>query len=317
VGTIFAELIQMKLLAVAVFLIAFQLAGQNIDSTADGIGKAKASMFFKRNLDIRNLGSKGRYRKQEKSTVRLAFPFESENYKQVFEDNFDSLNREVWGVGQPWGRFHGQFPHQYYGDTEVFTQNGILHLQNRFAPHVFTQADTQLTIPYGTGLINTWGSKNFTFGYFAIRSKNPTGPATWPAFWLTGKNNWPPEIDIFEMYGGCNGDKIHDQTMTLHFGKIENQTKTLWVKKMPLPDNTDSEFHIYSCLWEPGKVSFYTDGVEIKQFHLNQWMDQFYKEPMFIILNNAVDHRYLDCIKNDKLPVDFEIDWIRIYQKME
>jgi beta-glucanase (GH16 family) len=72
--------------------------------------------------------------------------------------------------------------------------------------------------------------KCFKYGYFAIRSKNPTGPATWPAFWLTGQKNWPPEIDIFEMYGKSNGEKIHRQTMTVHMGKTETRTKRMVVK---------------------------------------------------------------------------------------
>lgn len=308
----------MKWAGLILALIFVPVAGaQGIDSTRDGIHRARAGLMFKRSLDLRNLGSKRRYKHEEKSTERLAFPFDSEGYRLVFQDNFDSLDRNIWGIGQPWGQFHVQFPHQYYGDTEVFVQNGVLHLQNRLAPRKFRHGDSTYLIPYGTGLINTWHSKTFTYGYFAIRSKNPPGPATWPAFWLTGKYNWPPEIDIFEMYGRCYGSSIHEQTMTLHFGKIENRTKTLWEKRMQLPEDTDSVFHIYSCLWEPGVITFFTDGVMIKKFHLSRWMEQFYKEPMYVILNNAVDHRYLQCLKPEHLPCDLEVDWIRIYQKLD
>jgi len=31
--------------------------------------------------------------------------------------------------------------------------------------------------------------------------KAPISPGTWPAFWLTGANTWPPEIDILEFKG--------------------------------------------------------------------------------------------------------------------
>lgn len=274
-------------------------------------------MFFKRYLDLGNSGSKSRYNRSEKSTERLAFPFDSEGYRLTFSDNFDSLDLAIWGIGQPWGRFHGQFPHQYYGDSEVFVTDGILHLQNRWDPKDFQYGDSLIRIPYGTGLINTYHSANFTYGYFAIRSKNPSGPATWPAFWLTGRYNWPPEIDIFEMYGKCSGGGIHNQTMTLHFGKIENGSKSLLTKSVQLPAETDTVFHIYSCLWEPGEVQFFTDGVLLKTIKLNQWMEQFYMEPMYVVLNNAVDHRYLNCLKNEGLPADFQVDWIRIYQKIE
>lgn len=292
------------------------LNGQN-DTTKRGQGRGKAGIFFKRYFDLRNSGSERKYRNSEKNTDRLAFPFDSEYYHLVFEDNFDSLNTNVWGIGQPWGRFHAHYPHQYYGDSVVFVKEGKLHLQNRYAPAAYSYGDSTYTIPYATGLVNTYHSGNFTYGYFAIRSKNPTGPATWPAFWLTGRYNWPPEIDIFEMYGKCSGDNVHVQTMTLHFGKIESNSKTSLTKKVELTADTDTAFHIYSCLWEPGKVSFFTDGVLLKEMKLNQWMEQFYMEPMYVVLNNAIDHNYLDCIKNEQLPNDFVVDWIRIYQKME
>lgn len=306
-------------IAAAIFLgFIFTLSfGQGIDSTADGIGRARLSLMLKRTFDFSDAGANRRYKNEEKSTERLAFPFESNGYKEVFADYFDSFSAETWGIGQPWGRFHGQFPHQYYGDSEVYVKDGILHLLNRYAPKQFTHADTALIIPYGTGMVNTWHSHTFQYGYFAIRSKNPAGAATWPAFWLTGKYNWPPEIDIFEMYGLCDGQSIHKQTMTLHFGKIENRTKTLWTKDFQLPEDTDSEFHIYSCLWEPEILRFYTDGVLIREFRLNKWMRQFYKEPMFVLLNNAVDHRFLNCINKESLPCDFQVDWIRIFQKMD
>lgn len=303
---------------VAIFLIFFcsgNVCSQSADTTLRGNKRGKAGIFFKRYFSFRNAGSERRYSREEKSMEQLAFPFASDHYTLVFEDNFDSLDHQTWGISQPWGRFHGQYPHQYYGDSEIFVNNGILHLQNRFAPRQFAYGDTVITIPYGTGLIQTFHSRNFIYGYFAIRSKNPSGPATWPAFWLTGKNNWPPEIDILEMYGKCGGNDIHEQTMTVHFGKIENQSKTSITKTVQLPENTDTSFHIYSCLWEKDKISFFTDGVLLKEVTLNKWMAQFYKEPMYVLLNNAVDHRYLHCLKPEMLPCDFEVDWIKVYQK--
>lgn len=284
-----------------------------LDSTRDGFGRAKAGMFFKRSFDFRNGFGQSRVKRNIKSASKLHLPLEGLQYKIEFEDNFDSLNTQIWQKGQPWGRFHGQQPHQYYGDSEVFVKNGILYLQNRYAPMTFKNGDSLISIPYGTGLINTYYSRQFTYGYFSIRSKNPSGPATWPAFWLTGKNNWPPEIDIFEMYGRSNGRSIHEQTMTLHFGKIETKTKTHLMKSVQLKKDTDTAFHVYSCLWEPGRVVFYTDGIKVRTIKLNRWMEQFYREPMYLIVNNAIDHRYLKYIDNSKLPVSLEVDWIRVY----
>ena len=302
-------------LLLCVFVVfKLPLWGQTpLDSTRNGYTRGKAGLMLKRGWDLSNTPGNGHYRQSDKNTTTLRLPEEAREFVPVFADEFDSLNTNIWQIGQPWGRYHGQQPHQYYGDSEVFVKNGVLFLQNRYAPKKFPSGDTGITIPYGTGLINTAPSRTFQYGFFAIRSKNPSGPATWPAFWLTGKNNWPPEIDIYEMYGEKTGKTIHRQTMTLHFGKIETRTKTHLMKAVNLSKDTDSSFHIYACLWTPDRVVFYTDGVPVRSIRMNKWMRQFYQEPMYLVVNNAVDHRYLQHIDNSRLPVSLEVDWIRVF----
>lgn len=297
-------------------LTSYLFSQDNIDSTRKGYNKSQLRLFFKRNFDLKNRGSKKKYKNEEKYTDVISFSFEnSEKYKLVFEDNFDSFNTVYWRIGQPWGDFHGQEAHQYYNnDTAVKISNGNLILYNLFSPRKFKIGDSFKSIPYAMGIINGYFGQSYQYGYFAIRSKNPTGPATWPAFWLTGKYNWPPEIDIFEMYGRCNGNSIHEQTMTLHFGKIENKTKSLLTKSFQLPNNTDTSFHIYACLWEPGKISFFTDAVLIKTITLDNWMQQFYNEPMYLVINNSIDKNYIRCLKPEHLPQSFVVDWVKVYQ---
>ena len=124
-------------------------------------------------------------------------------------------------------------------EGQVIDQNSV----NYQIQQQITQVDTgklAVMIPYSVGVVTTFHSMNFTHGFFAIRSKNPTGPATWPAWWLTGKNNWPPEIDIFEMYGKATGDAVNTQTMTVHTGKVETHTKQMMMKKLRDSEDTDS-----------------------------------------------------------------------------
>lgn len=292
-------------------------AQSNLDSTKRGYGKGKVGIFFKRYFDIQNSGGNGRYKSEEKITDRISFPFESSDYELVFIDNFDTLDRKVWGTGQPWGQFHGDHLMQYYDDSAIHIKDGKLYLQNRVAPKKFNFKDSIITIKYGTGMVNTAPSNNFTYGYFAIRSKNPAGYGTWPAFWLTGKNNWPPEIDIFEMLSRCEDGNIHKQTMSVHYGKIETQTKGSITKEVRLDANTDSVFHVYACLWEPGQITFFTDGIKLKTIKLNAWMEQFFREPMYVLINNSVDKAYVNCIDDAKLPVSLVVDWVMVFQKKQ
>ncbi len=288
---------------------------KSIDSTKVGFTRAKIGLFFKTTFDLRNSFSKIRYNIAKKNSDTLILPKSCQHMKRTFHDSFNFFDHSKWSKGQPWGNYHPSFPHQYYGPNQVYVKDGILHLLNEYQPVTFNQhTKDSITVPYGTGLINSLNQKCFQYGYFAIRSKNPVGPATWPAFWLTGKNNWPPEIDIFEMYGKSKGEKIHRQTMTVHLGKVETNTKRMIVKSINLPKNTDQKFHIYACHWEPKRITFYTDGVKIKTIKLNKWMRQFYKEPMYLIVNNALDHDHLTELKGASMPQDFEVDWIQVYQ---
>jgi beta-glucanase (GH16 family) len=313
-------------------------------------------MYFKKNWDFRSARYSRQFKHQTKNTTNLVLPDEAKDYQLVFEDNFDTFNPAVWSKGQPWGRFHPDNAHQFYGDPQVFVADGKLHLLNEPRPYpiiiqiqrvnatgnvikylgdrdvrdssVSTSQVQQnldasgpdtgklaVMIPYSVGVVNTFHSNNFTYGYFAVRSKNPSGPATWPAWWLTGKNNWPPEIDIFEMYGKSTGKDVNTQTMTVHTGKVETHTKQMMMKKIRVSEDTDSSFHIYSCLWTPTKIDFYTDGIKVKSIRLNRWMAQFLKEPMYLILNNGIENTYIpQLIESGNKTSDFQVDWVQVYQ---
>lgn len=353
-----------------------------IDSTKKGFHAAKLGMYFKKNWDFRSARYSRQFKHKIKNTTTLVLPEEAKEYQLVFEDNFDTFNPAVWSKGQPWGRFHPDNAHQFYGDPQVFVADGKLHLLNEPRPYpiiienqpkgdvermyramnetnliqkeliqiqrvndqgnVIKQlrdhekmegsgsteqvqqniatgdSDTgklAFMIPYSVGVVNTFHSKNFTYGYFAVRSKNPKGPATWPAWWLTGKNNWPPEIDIFEMYGKATGNSVNTQTMTVHTGKVETHTKQMMMKKIRVSEDTDTAFHIYACLWTPKKIDFYTDGIKVKSIQFNRWMAQFYQEPMFLVLNNALENTYIpQLIESGNKTSDFQVDWVQVYQ---
>lgn len=353
-----------------------------IDSTKKGFHAAKLGMYFKKNWDFRSARYSRQFKHKIKNTTTLVLPEEAKEYQLVFEDNFDTFNPAVWSKGQPWGRFHPDNAHQFYGDPQVFVADGKLHLLNEPRPYpiiienqpkgdvermyramnetnliqkeliqiqrvndqgnVIKQlrdhekmegsgsteqvqqniatgdSDTgklAFMIPYSVGVVNTFHSKNFTYGYFAVRSKNPKGPATWPAWWLTGKNNWPPEIDIFEMYGKATGNSVNTQTMTVHTGKVETHTKQMMMKKIRVSEDTDTAFHIYACLWTPKKIDFYTDGIKVKSIQFNRWMAQFYQEPMFLVLNNALENTYIpQLIESGNETSDFQVDWVQVYQ---
>lgn len=303
-----------------VALIASLLIGHTLSSQEDMDAKKTKKALksqFKAGSDNRKRARKFKNLNYEKlETDSLMLPTGVE-WKLVLADEFDSFNQAIWGKGQPWGRFQGDNPHQYFDDSMVQVEDGFLRLYGAYKPAKFNIKDTLKTIPYAVGLVNTYPGYFDTFGFFAIRAKAPAGPATWPAFWLTGKYEWPPEIDILEMYGEKKGKSTKDQTMSIHYGSIELGTKGFITHSARVPGNTYDVFHIYACWWSKDFIRFYTDGVMVGEIKLPPTLIAQFSKPMVILLNTGFDGKYLKWLEERNLPHCFEIDWIKVYQTID
>lgn len=279
----------------------------------------KQRLFFKKQLNINYAVLKMGYRVSKPfAKNRVAHRNEKISklgYKLIWEDNFDSFNAKRWRKGQMWGVFNPGTPHQYYDNSAIKIKNGKLELWATYKPKDIRHKDTVINIPFALGLINSDISYFAKYGYFEARCKMPKAPATWPAFWLTGRYSWPPEIDIFESYGGASGKSIIKQSQTVHWGRNEEGTHDYIARKTRVLKTKDTGYHIYACLWAPSLVKFYTDGKLIRTEKLNKQMAKSMNQEMSIILNNGIEAKYLpedlSKFQNNALLVD----WVRVYQK--
>ena len=105
-----------------------------IDSTRHGFSRAKMGMYFKKNWDFRNAWIGFKAHRKTKNSETLVLPKKIIHYQRVFQDSFNQWHPEIWSKGQPWGRFHPDNVHQFYGDPQVFVGNGCLHLLNEPIP---------------------------------------------------------------------------------------------------------------------------------------------------------------------------------------
>jgi len=274
--------------------------------------------FFRKKFSISHAIVKSSYQVSKiikrRKVEKLKNQLKLKGYHLIFEDQFDSLNREVWRVGQPWGRFNPGALHQYYGDSQVQVKNGLLYLSNEYKPKVFKHADSQISIPYAVGLINS--DKSFTpkYGYFELRCKMPSGPAIWCAFWLTGKYHWPPEIDIFENYGGASGSTVNRQTQSIHWGVSGAESRAFITRSAKIYPKKDTTFHIYGCQWTPKAIRFYTDGKLIRYQRVNKKMQAWLDEEMTIIINNGLESKFLPPHKNEYKTSHLIVDYLKVYQ---
>lgn len=239
--------------------------------------------------------------------IRQVFP--PSNYETVMEEIFTtSLNLDNWNLAQPWGEYHPDNLHQYYGienEFAIVNENGLnLAILNK--PKTFITSDnTEITIPIGIGLIHS--VKNWQYGWFESWIQLPEGQFYWPAFWLTGTNSWPPEIDILEAYS--NYGKTYEDyllfnslfkrhnwklQLNLHYGKVEDGTKEMYgAYNVPIAECT-RRFIQYVCHWEKDYIKIYYDGslvFECTDLDVLKWYNGS-NDYMNIILNHGVHN---DC----------------------
>jgi beta-glucanase (GH16 family) len=249
-------------------------------------------------------------------------PIEKSGWELTLFDDFDGpFDKEKWiDYGHDGWRFcsgditqRGKAPLTYYSENNNVIENSILKQYNKKeTTHIhFINYDGkdwgEYDIPYTIGMIT---SKTFNqqYGWFEIRSKMPNSIATWPAFWLTGSKNWPPEIDIYEWYGGRNKKWFNS---TMHWGVDGQPTRGMDCWKHKLFDLTE-DFHIYACEWSPEFIKIYFDGVLIRTFKDKKNLEWF-NQSMIVIIGNGVEDDKLD---QATLPNVHEVDYVKIYKKI-
>ena len=173
-----------------------------------------------------------------------------------------------------------------------------------------------------------------TYGYIESRMALPSTKGAWPAFWMLPQStdiygNWPVsgEIDIMETCGAFKEGGNNKACGTLHWGAPEHVYKGSGYVDLKSDYNY---FHTYAIDWEPGKITWYYDGVAINT--LQNWesmisgstdslsYDAPFDQPFYILLNLAVDSGMFGGDVNRATfqdNINMYVDYVRAYQKSE
>jgi hypothetical protein len=115
-----------------------------------------------------------------------------------------------WNYLYPWGSDHNGSARMYGSPTDhnhVTLNGGVLTLTAaRITWDEGTSSSTpHLPIRYHSGAVHARDQVVVTdqLPNYEVRGEfqAPSTTGTWPAFWLTGVNSWPPESDILEYKG--------------------------------------------------------------------------------------------------------------------
>ena len=178
------------------------------------------------------------------------------------------------------------------------------------------------TATYQTGCVQTRNKFYFTYGKLEVRAKLAKGQGSWPAIWLMPQESkyggWPQsgEIDVMEQ---LNRDTIFYQTLhSTYIDRLQQKKNPPYFATAPF---NDGDFNVFGMEWYPDRIDFFVN--EKKTFSYpklandttgTQWP---FDQNFYIILNQALGGKWPGPVKAADLPVQMEVDYVRVYQKKE
>ncbi len=250
---------------------------------------------------------------------------EYEGYTLLWNDEFDgdALDESNWSYDPHEPGWTNNELQEYTTSTDnVFVRDGKLVLKA-----IKTQ-DANGNDYYTSGKIKGQNKKDFMYGKIVASAKVPEGQGLWPAIWMMPTDEsyygqWPKcgEIDIMEALG----NQTHIAYGTVHYGEPHAEQQGIYTLE---GDSFSDSFHEFSVEWEPGEMRWYIDG---NLYHTaNDWFtavdgedEKEYPAPFnqtfFVQLNLAVGGNWPGNPDEttDFEKAEFEIDYVRVYQKPE
>ena len=211
---------------------------------------------------------------------------------------------------------------QYYGaarEKNARVEDGRLIIEAHNEPVPIERFPDTGGQSYTSARLFTKGKATWQYGYFEVRAKLPCGRGLWPAIWTLpeGDLNWPDdgEIDIME-YVGWDKDRFH---ATVHTRDNNHTLGTQFGASYTSPTACGG-YHTHSLLWTEDEILVAVDGEPY--FHYpkgNKGYGEWpFDRPHYLLLNLAIGGwGGQDGIDPDAFPARMEIDYVRIYQKLD
>ena len=247
--------------------------------------------------------------------------WEIEGWNIVWQDEFDkdSLDLTKWSReigGHGWGNNELQFYTD--SDSNSYVENGNLILKAQVVPQGI--GSSKGLRYYSSARLRTYGKGDWKYGRIEVKAKVASGQGIWPAIWMLPTDwlfgGWPSsgEIDIMEHVGYDLG-VVHGSVHTEAYNhKINTQRSS--ARKIA---NVDTEFHVYSIIWDKDKISFFIDGVQYFLFENDQqgnYKTWPFDQRFHLLINIAVGGDWPGNPDNStNFPRKMLVDYVRVYEK--
>jgi beta-glucanase (GH16 family) len=247
------------------------------------------------------------------------------HYKMTFNQNFTTMKTlKVSNLGPISRRGPTWIAHTPYdGDWVNFeVPSGTFHPFSLAHGYLTIRAQAINGHNYG-GMLSSVDAQGNGFsqqyGYFEMKAKLPTGPGTWPAFWLMSvpalldRSKHMDEIDVAEQWG----NSIADLFSTLHLWN-PNPWDQLWSSTTSSNQPTmTTGFHSYGVDIQPDFITFYYDRQRVGQLPnaIPGYTDKF-DEPMYIMIDLAYGGGAPGITAPNQLaaPQDLQVKYVRVWQ---
>lgn len=250
----------------------------------------------------------------------------------TISDEFEgsSLDTNKWFIEGQNGEYYiwkGRPPSQFVPHN-VIVEDGILKLRTQWEPDYNfaseSYADGKHKDTYGifegkplpvttAGVIT---KKRFLNGYMEVKAKVGQAAIT-GAFWAIG---YEQELDVFELMGKpkLEGDIREDSYKATIHDWSPPAIRPTWAykySKKKLPFRVADDFHIYGAEWGKDYLKLFIDGKLVNQVTQDELgTDWVLNNPMEIWLDSEI-FKWLGLPHQEELPVDFEIEYLRVWQK--
>ncbi len=245
------------------------------------------------------------------------------------EFNGGEIDHSKWLVQGHEGNYYiwkGRAPSQF-APHNVIVEDGFLKIRTQWEPDFpFAQeayADGQNNDTYGVfegaplpvTTAAVVSKQRFLNGYMEVRSKAGYAAMT-AAFWAIG---YQQELDVYEQMGnptikgGLSGNKFK---MTVHDWSPPSIRPTrVFGYSQELPYNVSDEYGVFGAEWGQDYLKIFIDGKEVHHVEQkNIGTDFVLNNPMEIWLDSEI-FKWLGIPHEAELPVDYEIDYVRVWQK--
>lgn len=255
----------------------------------------------KRYLELKNQPEISLYQKYKNSSALDFF----KKWEIVFEDRFEAgvLDLSKWKLLNYWAAKTVGKNFSPAGDLQAFTEGKNIHLKGaRLQIQVKKEKLNALVWNPVLGFVETemdYSSDNLTSGglfesqYGILEAKIKYNPDKnfQDVFYLAGEDN-SLRVNLFE--GGVK----------TQFGLSKTENTKIHEESFSLSGLSVGKLYIFSMEWDKGKISWKVNDKELFTTH-----DRVPDYPMFINLASLVIN------ESNALPHNFEIDWVRFYQK--